>query len=81
MLKKKKLLSFERCLKGSLIIEPALVHIGAAYGEVLEVKLGNIRKLISKTVWDAAKRCKEADRIVEYDSYYYYKLPIKVSDY
>jgi len=74
--------------------EPALVHIGADYGEVLGVKLGNIKKLFSKTVWNAAKRCKEADREVVYEvkyrggSYYktykydtYKKLPIKLSDY
>lgn len=91
---KQKLLSFKRDKNGFLIKEPSLVHIGAAYGEVLEVDLGDMKKLISKTVWDAAKRCKEADREVEYevkyhgDYYYktheydkYKKLPIKVSDY
>ena len=90
-----KLLSFKRDFKrdknGFLIKEPSLVHIGADYGEVLEVKLGNIKKLFSKTVWNAAKRCKEADREVVYEvkyrggSYYktykydtYKKLPIKL---
>ncbi len=46
--------------------EPSLVHIGASFGEVLQVQFGNMKKLVSKTVWEAADRCKKASREVRY---------------
>ena len=64
--------------------EPSLIHIGADYGDILEVNLGDMKKLISKTVWNAANRCKSADREVEYEEILggktYCKLPIKTQD-
>jgi len=80
----KDLSSFKSSKEVIFTIEPALVHIGAAYGEVLEVDLGDMKKLISKTVWDAANRCKYADRKVAYKyesdrkTYYKLQLPIKI---
>ena len=82
--KEKHLLRFNREQIGnSKYKEPSLVHIGADYGEILEVNLGNMKKLISKTVWNAANRCKTADRMVKYeekiwDGKTYYKLPINI---
>lgn len=65
--------------------EPALVHIGADYGDILEVNLGDMKKLISKTVWNAANRCKSTGREVVYSKNYsgeksYYKIPLKIED-
>jgi len=65
--------------------EPSLVHIGASFGEVLQVYFGNVKKLVSKTVWEAADRCKKTSREVKYYFEYkdrveykiYYSLPIK----
>lgn len=65
--------------------EPSLVHIGASFGEVLQVYFGNMKKLVSKTVWEAADRCKKASREVKYKVKYkdrvkykvYYSLPIR----
>ncbi len=84
--KEKDLLGFNREQIGnSKYKEPSLVHIGADYGEILEVNLGDMKKLISKTVWNAANRCKNADREVEYEEEIfggktYHKLPIKILD-
>ncbi|WP_029521069.1 hypothetical protein [Persephonella sp. IF05-L8] len=80
--KEKELLIFDREeVKPSKYKEPSLIHVGADYGEILEVNLGNIKKLISKTVWNAANKCKNADRIVEYEEEKekktYHRLPIK----
>lgn len=63
--------------------EPSLVHIGASFGEVLQVQFGNMKKLVSKTVWEAADRCKKASREVIYKvktssgKKIYLDLPIK----
>lgn len=57
----------------------SLVHIGAAYGEVLDVNLGDMRKMISNTVWKAANYCKNAPRkFVKSYINYFKKLPIKI---
>ena len=69
------------------IREPSLIHIGASYGKVLNVSLGGMKKLISRTVWEAANNCKNAKREVEYKvkhnynyiSISYTKYPIKIS--
>ena len=82
--KEKDLLNFEP-EENYYVREPPLVHIGADHGEILEVNLGEMKKLISKTVWNAANRCKNADREVEYEEEIlggktYHKLPIKILD-
>jgi len=41
---------------------PSLIHIGSSYGKVHEFNIGKFKKLVSKTVWDAANNCKEALR-------------------
>ncbi len=57
----------------------SLVHIGAAYGEVLDVNLGDMRKLISDKVWEAANNCKDASRkIFKGYAYDFKELPIKI---
>lgn len=60
----------------------SLVHIGASYGEVLDVNLGDMRKIISDTVWKAANncKCKEAPRTFIKNAYnrFFIELPIKI---
>jgi len=57
----------------------SLVHIGAAYGEVLDVNLGDMRKLISDVVWKAANNCKNSPRyFVKNFLDGFEKLPIKI---
>jgi len=57
----------------------SLVHIGAAYGEVLDVNLGDMRKMISSTVWQAANNCKDAPRkFFKGYAYDFKELPIKI---
>ena len=62
---------------------PSLIHIGACYGPVTQFKLGNVKKLVSKTVWDAANNCKEALRIYKISNrtynYYVKEIPVKLS--
>lgn len=87
--KQKKLITFDKdtiyistdCI---LYEEPALVHMGAAYGEVVEINFGNIKKLISNVVWEAADNCKKSERRIMYynDNHnstpIYIKCPIKL---
>ncbi len=57
----------------------SLVHIGAAYGKVLDVNLGDMRKLISDKVWEAANNCKDAPKkIYKGYAYDFKELPIKI---
>ena len=58
----------------------SLVHIGASYGDVLDVNLGDMRKIISDTVWEAANNCKDAPRSfkIDYERKLFVKLPIKI---
>ena len=57
----------------------SLVHIGVAYGEVLDVNLGDMRKMISDTVWKAANNCKDAQRYcVKSVLDNFEELPIKI---
>ncbi len=57
----------------------SLVHIGAAYGEVLDVNLGDMRKLISDVVWKAAYNCKYSNRyFVKNFLDMFEELPIKI---
>lgn len=67
--KRKGLIRFiRRSIKEKhFILEPSLVHIGASFGDILQVQFGNMKKLISKTVWEAADRCKKASRKVIYE--------------
>ena len=60
----------------------SLVHIGADYGDVLDVNLGDMRKMISQTVWNAANNCKNAPRNFEKNNILdtFVKLPIKVGN-
>jgi hypothetical protein len=59
----------------------SLVHIGADYGDVLDVNLGDMRKMISQTVWNAANNCKDAPRDFEKNVFdRFVKLPIKIGD-
>ena len=58
----------------------SLVHIGADYGDVLDVNLGDMRKMISQTVWNAANNCKNAPRNFGKNNREFFKLPIKVSN-
>jgi hypothetical protein len=87
--KRKNLIKYDcKPLKNNIYWEPSLVHIGASFGKVLQVHLGEMKKLISKTVWEAADRCKRAGRKVKYEVRYlpyskerkiYFELPIKCS--
>lgn len=72
--KAQKLLDYKNYLKECY----SLVHIGASYGEVLDVNLGDMRKIISDTVWKAANNCKEAPRIFEKNDNVFIELPIKI---
>jgi len=56
----------------------SLVHIGADYGDVLDVDLGDMRKMISQTVWNAANNYKEAPRTFKKDGDGFIDLPIKI---
>jgi len=57
----------------------SLVHVGASYGDVLDVNLGDMRKIISDTVWEAANNCKEASRTFKLNNKgEFVKLPIKI---
>ncbi len=62
-------------------VEPSLVHIGASYGDIYKFQLGNVEKLVSPVVWEAAEGCKIAKRYIKYEKksdYIKYKeLPIK----
>ena len=68
-------------------VEPSLIHIGVSYGDVKEISLGDMKKLVSDVVWEAADNCKNARRIVKYYKHYlnhygetvYVELPIEFS--
>jgi len=60
-----------------------LIHIGSSYGKVHEFYIGDFKKLVSKTVWDAANNCKKAFREYDiiwypkYEKFYIMKPPLK----
>jgi len=65
-------------------VEPSLIHIGVSYGNVKEISLGDMKKLVSDIVWQAADNCKNARRIVKYylnhyEETVYFELPIEFS--
>lgn len=77
--KNNKLLDFNVHVNGNKKEIYSLVHIGASYGDVLDVNLGDMRKIISDTVWKAANNCKKAPRTFEVDNEgIFLKLPIKI---
>lgn len=71
------------------LIVPSLAHVGASYGPVELIELGGMKKLVSKTVWDAANNCKGASRVwkllppknVDDNIWYVIKKPIEVSEF
>jgi hypothetical protein len=58
----------------------SLIHIGASYGKILDVNLGDMRKIISDTVWKAANNCKKAPRTFIKNAYNrsFIELPIEI---
>ncbi len=81
--KNKGLIEFHTdIIEESTYQEPSLIYIGASYGNILDLSFRNTEKLLSKTTWEAANRCRHSKREVRYSilasSRYYYDLPIKV---
>ena len=56
-----------RYTENNIYIIPSLIHIpiGSSYGEVHEFYIGNFKKSVSKTIWDAANNCKHSPRKYE----------------